>query len=120
MKALVWGINYAPEHTGIAPYNVLFCEYLRGKGHSVEMVTTFAYYPQWTKRPEDRGVLYRTDLLNGVPVHRCWHYVPAYVTALKRILHEATFIAPSFLRVLTLPRADVMVVVSPPLLVGAA
>lgn len=120
MKILVWGINYAPEHTGIAPYNVLLCEYLRDQGHAMEMVTTFAYYPQWTKRPEDRGLWYRTDHLNGVPVHRCWHYVPEKVTALKRMLHEATFVTTSFFRILTLPRTDVMVVISPPLPLGTA
>ncbi len=121
MKVIVWGINYAPEHTGIAPYNVLLCEYLRSNGHAVEVVTSFAYYPQWTKRPQDSRRLFRNDVVNGVPVSRCWHYVPAKVTALKRILHEATFVITSFFRILSLPRADVMVVViSPPLLLGTA
>ncbi|HYJ06432.1 MAG TPA: glycosyltransferase, partial [Chthoniobacterales bacterium] len=84
------------------------------------MVTSFAYYPTWQKRPEDRGHLYRTDLVNGVPVHRCWHFVPAKVSALKRILHEGSFVFTSTLRALTLDRPDVYVVVSPPLLLGVA
>ncbi|RYD82644.1 MAG: glycosyltransferase WbuB, partial [Verrucomicrobiaceae bacterium] len=120
MRVLVWSINYAPEATGIAPCNVALCEYLLSQGHEVEMVTTFAYYPMWAKRPEDCGLLYRTDMLNGVPVHRCWHYVPAKVKAWKRIVHEASFVVTSFVRVLSCPRPDVMVVVSPPLLLGAA
>ena len=98
MKVLVWGINYAPEATGIAPYNVAMCEYLRGKGHEARMLTTFAYYPEWRKRAEDRGSWYRTDVVRGVPVHRCWHYVPEKVSALKRIVHEGTFVACSFVR----------------------
>jgi colanic acid biosynthesis glycosyl transferase WcaI len=53
-----------------------------------------------------------------VPVHRCWHYVPARVTRWKRILHEASFTLSSFLRVLTRPRPDVIVAVSPPLVLG--
>ncbi|HEX8490047.1 MAG TPA: glycosyltransferase, partial [Chthoniobacterales bacterium] len=120
MRVIVWGINYAPEFTGIAPHSVALCEFLRGVGHEVEMVTSFAYYPTWQKQPEDRGHFYRTDLVNGVPIHRCWHFVPAKVSAPKRILHEGSFVLTSMLRALTLPRPDVYVVVSPPLLLGVA
>ena len=120
MRIIVWGINYAPEFTGIAPHSVALCEFLHTRGHDVEMVTTFSYYPTWRKLPEDEGKLYRTDIVNGVPVHRCWHFVPGRVSALKRIIHEATFITTSFLRLLVLARPDVLVVVSPPLALGAA
>ena len=120
MRVLVWGINYAPEVTGIAPCNVALCEGLRAAGHDAHMLTTFPYYPSWTKRPEDAGKWFRTDVVNGVPVHRCWHYVPAKVSALKRIAHEGSFVASSFARSLLLGRFDVAVVVSPPLLLGAA
>jgi len=120
MRILVWGINYTPELTGIAPCNTALCEHLRATGHDVEMITTFPYYPAWQKRAEDRGTFYRTDIMRGVPVHRCWHYVPARVNAWRRILHEASFVLASFARILTLPRADLLIVVSPPLLLGAA
>lgn len=120
MRVIVWGINYAPEFTGIAPHNVALCEFLHARGHDVRMVTTFSYYPTWTKLPEDRGKLYRTDLIKGVPVYRCWHFVPLKVSALKRILHEATFVFTSTLRALSLPRPRVFVMVSPPLLLGSA
>jgi colanic acid biosynthesis glycosyl transferase WcaI len=120
MRVIVWGINYAPEFTGIAPHNVALCEFLVQQGHDAEMVTSFSYYPTWQKRPEDRGRIYRTDVLNGVPVHRCWHFVPTRVSVLKRILHEGSFVFTSTLRSLCLPRPDVYVVVSPPLLLGVA
>jgi colanic acid biosynthesis glycosyl transferase WcaI len=120
MKINVWGINYAPELTGIAPYNTALCEHLERNAHEVRMVTSFAYYPSWTKAPEDRGRGFRTDNMKGVPLHRCWHYVPRKANALKRIVHEGTFVASSFLRQLTLPAPDAYVVVSPPLLLGAA
>ena len=120
MRILVWGINYAPEITGIAPCNVALCEFLRANGHEVHMLTTFRYYPEWQKAPADTGRLYRTDLMNDVPVHRCWHYVPGRVSALKRMIHEGTFVLTSFWRALTLPRPDVAIIVSPPLLLGAA
>ncbi|HSP45936.1 MAG TPA: WcaI family glycosyltransferase [Chthoniobacterales bacterium] len=120
MRVIVWGINYAPEFTGIAPHSVALCEFLRGQGHDVEMVTSFSYYPTWQKRAEDRGCLYRTDLVNEVRVHRCWHFVPARVSALKRIFHEGSFVFTSTLRALFLRRPDVFVLVSPPLLLGVA
>jgi colanic acid biosynthesis glycosyl transferase WcaI len=120
MRVVVWGINYAPEFAGIAPHNVALCEFLDAEGHDVEMVTTFAYYPTWRKSAEDRGRLYRTDVVNRIPVHRCWHFVPARVSALKRILHEGSFVLTSTLRALFVSVPDVYVVVSPPLLLGMA
>ena len=120
MRIIVWGINYAPEFTGIAPHSVALCEFLKANGDDVAMVTGFSYYPVWQKRLEDRATLYRTDLVNGVPVHRCWQFVPARVSALKRIFHEASFIFTSTLRALSLSRPDVYVLVSPPLLLGVA
>jgi colanic acid biosynthesis glycosyl transferase WcaI len=120
LRVLVWGVNYHPEKVGIAPYNTALCEYLRGQGHDVEMVTTFPYYPMWRKAAEDRGCVYRTDVVRGVPVHRCWHFVPGKPSWLGRMVHEASFVVSSTMRALMLKRADVMVVVSPPLLIGAA
>jgi colanic acid biosynthesis glycosyl transferase WcaI len=120
MRVIVWGINYAPEITGIAPHNVALCEFLQRHGHDVEMVTTFSYYPAWRKRAEDRRLPYRTDRINGVPVHRCWHFVPQRLSAWKRIVHEASFVLTSTMRILLLRRPDVYVIVSPPLLLGAA
>jgi colanic acid biosynthesis glycosyl transferase WcaI len=120
MRVLVWGINYAPEITGISPHNVALCEFLKRRGVDVEMVTTFAYYPAWRKRLEDKGRVYRCDVINGVPVHRCWHYVPERVSPAKRIVHEGTFVLTSMVRALFLRRPDVYVIVSPPLLLGLA
>ena len=120
MRVYIWGINYAPEQTGIAPYNKGMCEYFVERGHDVRMVSTFSYYPDWEKKDEDRGKLYRTDEVDGVRVSRCYHYVPSQVSSLKRIIHEASFVFTSFLRLMFLPRPNVLVVVSPPLLLGAA
>ncbi len=118
MRITIWGINYAPELTGIAPYNTELCEFLASRGHSVRMITTFPYYPEWRKRPEDKGRLYAAESRQNVEVVRCWHYVPARPTALKRMLHEATFGLTSLLRVLRGPRPDVLLLVCPPLLLG--
>lgn len=118
MRVIIWGINYAPEPTGISPYTTDLAEHLHVRGVNVQVVTGFGYYPAWQKSPEDRGQLYRTDRINGVPVHRCWQYVPKKLSTFKRVLHEATFGVSSLLKALFLPRADVYVVISPPLGLG--
>ena len=120
MRIVVWGINYAPEKIGIAPCNVALCEFLAGKKHEVTMLTSFAYYPGWKKRKEDSSKIFKTEVINGVRVARCWHYVPTNLSTAKRILHELSFVAFSFLRALCLPRPDLWIVVSPPLLTALA
>lgn len=120
MRVLVWGINYYPERVGIAPYNKALCEHLAREGHEVEMVTTFAYYPMWRKDAADRGRIFRSETIGGVRVRRCWHFVPRAPSGLGRIVHEGSFVGTSTARALLLKRADVIVVVSPPLLLGAA
>ena len=118
MKVILWGINYAPESIGIAPFNRELCEYLAGRGHDVTAVTSFAYYPRWRKEPADRGQWHRAETAGGVKLHRCWCYVPAKVTTLRRIAHELSFGLVSMLHLLARPRADVYLVVSPPLGLG--
>ncbi len=120
MKIHVWGINYSPEVTGIAPYNTVLCEFLHEQGHQPRMISAFCYYPAWQKLPTESRSIFRTDLMEEVPVHRCWLYVPRRVTPLRRIAHELSFVVTSFLRQLILPRPDVLVVISPPLLLGFA
>jgi colanic acid biosynthesis glycosyl transferase WcaI len=120
MQIVVWGINYAPEEIGIGPCSVALCEYLAVRGSEVTMLTTFPYYPAWKKRPEDRFRLFATDTINAVRVLRCWHYVPKLTNTLRRLLHELSFVTLSFLRLLCEPRPDLLIVISPPLLLGVA
>jgi colanic acid biosynthesis glycosyl transferase WcaI len=118
VRIILWGINYAPESIGIAPFNQELCAYLSERGHEVAAVTAFAYYPHWRKSPGDAGRWHRRETIAGVQVHRCWCYVPAVATSLRRIAHELSFGLVSLQRILLLPRADVYVVVSPPLVLG--
>lgn len=120
MRVIIWGINYAPEPTGISVYTTDLAEHLRRTGVTVEVLTGFPYYPSWQKQPADQGRLYRSDCIASVPVHRCWLYVPRRLSALRRIVHEASFTFTSMLRALWLGRGDVYVVISPPLGLGLA
>ncbi len=125
MKINVWGINYSPELVGIAVYNTDLCKYLAGCGHDVTVVCGFAYYPAWKKQDADKGKYFANEVKTDnagrkVMLCRCWQYVPSKPTASKRILHELTFVLGSLIRQLTLPAADIYVVISPPLLLGLA
>jgi colanic acid biosynthesis glycosyl transferase WcaI len=119
MRVTVIGINYYPETTGIGPFNTGLCDYLSQR-NEVEMISTFSYYPGWKKQPGEEKLLSRTEKIKAVTLHRGWHYVPAKATAIKRIIHELTFIGSSVLRALFSKAPDVYVIVSPPLLSGLA
>ena len=118
MKAILWGINYSPEATGIAPFNAELAEYLAGQDYDISVVTGMSYYPHWRKAPQDRWRAYRSEQINGVKVYRCAQYVPRRVSTVRRILHEFSFGLSSLLRVLFLPRPDIYIVISPPLFLG--
>src|SRR5437773_357486 len=118
MRVIIWGINYAPEPTGISVYTTELAEYLHRTGMTVEVVTGFPYYPAWTKVEGDRRRFYRRDQVGPVSVHRCGLYVPRRLTAWRRIVHEVSFVMTSLWRVLRLERGDVYVVISPPLGLG--
>src|SRR6516165_5316745 len=120
MSIVVWGINYAPEKIGIAPCNVALCEFLARKKFDVTMLTAFSYYPAWKKSKEDASKIFGSETINGVRVLRCWHYVPERLNAANRILHEFSFVVCSFFRALCLPKPDLWIVVSPPLLLALA
>ena len=113
---LLLGINYAPEMVGIAVYNTQLCRWLLDSGMDVTVVSAFPYYPQW--RLESSCPLFATDRVDGVRIERCILYVPTRPSTITRILHELSFGVVSFFRVLSLPRQDLYVVVSPPLILG--
>jgi colanic acid biosynthesis glycosyl transferase WcaI len=118
MHFLFIGINYWPDATGIAPFTTGRCEYLASRGHQVTIFTGFPYYPNWRIPQSYRGRLRADEERNGVSIHRSWLYVPSQANAIKRVLHEASFIASTTLRALARggkSRPDLMVVTTPPL-----
>src|ERR1700741_3923224 len=117
-RIAIVGINYAPELTGIGVYNAGLAEYLAAQGHAVDVYTGFAYYPQWQKEAGDRRRLYRFERIVGVNVRRHYVYVPGRPRARGRMLHELSFVLSATLGYLLGPRAEVTVVVSPPLPLG--
>lgn len=91
--ALVVGINYAPEPTGIAPYTTGMADHLARHAGSVTVLTGVPHYPHWTLSPDDRRMFRsRSSLGTGHPtIRRLRHYVPSRQTALTRGWYEASF-----------------------------
>jgi colanic acid biosynthesis glycosyl transferase WcaI len=118
MRILIYGINYAPELTGIGKYTSEMCEYLVMRGYEVTMITAFPYYPEWKIPEEYRNKILLKERHNGVTVKRSYLYVPSKVTTKKRILHEMTFILSSFVNLITTKKPDILIVISPPLCLG--
>ena len=89
-EILIIGINYSPEHTGIAPYSTALAENLSKQGFPATVVTAQPHYPKWVIQPEHR--IWRSKShFGGVLVTRVLHYVPRQPKGLKRLISEITF-----------------------------
>jgi colanic acid biosynthesis glycosyl transferase WcaI len=78
MWALVVGLNYAPEPTGIAPYTSALSEGLAARGHEVRVLTAMPHYREWRIRDGYAGWT-RGERLNGVRVQRLRHQIPSHL-----------------------------------------
>jgi len=117
VKVAIFGINYAPEPTGIAPYTTGLAKGLAERGHDVQVLTGYPHYPQW--RRADGGSGFRSEeVLDGVRVRRFSHHVPRQLSWVGRAAMEMTF----GLQLLTSRwgRPEVIVCVTPPLLAAVS
>ena len=97
MRILIYGLNYAPELTGIGKYTGEMAVWLAEQGHEIRVVAAPPYYPAWRIRDDYRGDWYRTEQAPGQPtVYRTPLYVPEQPTGLKRIVHLVSFMLGSF------------------------
>lgn len=92
MKLLLYGLNYAPEVTGIGKYSGEMCEWLLGSNtnNEIKVVTAPPYYPAWEVSSEYKN-WFGVESLNGVDVYRAPLFVPKSPTTLTRILHLLSF-----------------------------
>ena len=122
MRILIYGINYAPELTGIGKYTGEMAEWLAARGHEVRVVTAPPYYPEWKVADGYSAIRYARENINGVDVWHCPLYVPAQLSGLKRLIHLASFALssiPVMLRQIFW-KPDVVLVIEPPLFCAPA
>jgi colanic acid biosynthesis glycosyl transferase WcaI len=108
LRILIFGLNYAPELTGIGKYTGEMASWLSARGHQVRVVTAPPYYPAWRISEAYRGRGYvregggpKGDGAGEPLVLRCPLYVPPVPTGLKRMLHLLSFAiagAPAMIR----------------------
>lgn len=117
MRILVFGINYAPDLTGIGKYTGEMCSYLASKGHQVSMITAHPYYPQWKLADGYPKYFWKEEMIDGVEVIRCPLYIPEDPSAKKKILHELSFLAsifPIWVKKLFSRKYDYVICLNPP------
>ncbi|MBL1262368.1 glycosyltransferase WbuB [Candidatus Methylomicrobium oryzae] len=115
MKILLYGINYAPELTGIGKYSGEMGDWLAARGHEVRVISAPPYYPEWRVGSGYSGWSYRRETLNNVGVLRCPLFVPQRPTTLTRLLHLASFALTSLPAVLSQWRwkPDLIITIEP-------
>lgn len=119
MKVALFSLNYAPELTGIGFYSGELAQQLAYKGHDVNVVCSYPFYPEWRRQDSHAQTGWSTQNENGVQVARCPCYIPRRASGLKRILHYLSFAAaalPPALRFARKERPDIVMLVAPALL----
>ncbi len=91
MRLLIYGLNHAPEPTGIGKFTGEMAAWLAARGHEVRVVTAPPYYPAWRIGAGYSGWRWRRERIENAAVYRCPLYVPAQPRGLTRILHLASF-----------------------------
>lgn len=113
---MIYGLNYAPELTGIGKYTGEMSDWLAARGHKVTVVTAPPYYPAWRVRDDYRNTSYRVEKHDGKPtVYRVPLWVPEKPTGMKRVLHLMSFMVGSLpvMALQPLGQPDVVFTVEP-------
>ncbi len=121
-RVFIYGINYAPEPTGVGRYTGEIGFYLAQQGVNVEVVTAVPHYPGWVVRDGYRN-RFSVERLDGVRVTRCPLFLKTEMRGMWRALAPLTFALTSapvaVWRILT-TRLDTVLCVEPTLFSGPA
>lgn len=117
MKILLYGLNFAPEPTGIGRYSGEMVAWLVQAGHEVRVLTAPPYYPQWKVGEGFKAWRRSGECWAGAWVRRVPLWVPSRPTGLTRLVHLASFAVSSLPDLLRQIRwkPDVVLVVAPAL-----
>lgn len=115
MKILFYGINFAPEPTGVGKYTGEMAAWLAAAGHQVRVITAPPYYPAWKVGKGYRAWRHAREEYLGIGVWRTPLWVPAKPSGVTRVIHLCSFAfcsIPSLLHQLVW-RPDVVCVIAP-------
>ncbi|MGF6774159.1 colanic acid biosynthesis glycosyl transferase WcaI [Paraburkholderia sp. GAS199] len=91
MRILIYGINYAPEMTGIGKYTAEMAAAMAAQSHEVRVVCAPPYYPEWRIPQGFSSRRYASELRDGVRVSRAPLWVPGRPKGISRLFHLASF-----------------------------
>lgn len=112
--------QYFPPETG-APQNRLLQLAKRLKKHGVNVVilTAMPNYPQMQVYQGYKGRFYCFEVIEGIPVHRCWIFAGTSKAIIPRLINYFSFVVTSFMvGMFKLNRQDFVMFESPPLFLG--
>lgn len=91
MKLLFYGINFAPELTGIGKFTGAMAAWFALAGHEVRVITAPPYYPAWKVGTGYSAFAYRRELWQCIQVFRTPLWVPNQPGGINRLAHLASF-----------------------------
>lgn len=117
MKILLYGVNYAPELTGVGKYTSELANWLANYGFQIRVVTAPPYYPDWFVHSGYSSFRWTREKIDGVDVFRCPLWVPMRPTGFNRIVHLLSFAVSSLPIMLKqcIWKPDIVWIVEPPL-----
>ena len=117
MRILIYGLNYAPEVTGIGKYTGEMAAWLSSRGHEVRIVCAPPYYPQWRIAEGYNWARYKVEVVDGIRVYRCPVWIPPRPSGVRRILHLGSFAISSSIVMLAQVgwRPDIILIIEPPI-----
>ncbi|MEY8020357.1 WcaI family glycosyltransferase [Muriicola sp. SD30] len=108
------GVNFLPEDTAIGLYSTQMAQYLESRGHQINIITGFPYYPQWEIHKDYKSKSkFFEESLDQIRVLRYKQYVPQNPTFFKRIIHLLDFTIGSFFNLRKISNADLVICVVP-------
>lgn len=88
---LLYGMNFAPELTGIGRYSGELAVGLAQRGAQVEAITTAPHYPGWFVRPPYSAKRYIREVVDGVRVIRAPLVLHKAGTGIWRLIAPLSF-----------------------------
>jgi colanic acid biosynthesis glycosyl transferase WcaI len=95
LRVLVYGINFAPECTGVGKYTGEMCDWLAAAGHEVRVVTAPPWYPERSTPPPYSARRYSFERRGTVRVRRAPLWVPRRSGGPQRLAQMLSFAASS-------------------------
>lgn len=116
LRILIYGLNFAPELTGIGRYTGDMAAWLAEQGHEVTVVTAYPYYPEWRLAKGCPAWRWSMEDWQGVRVVRCPLWVPRRPSTARRLVHLLSFMlasGPVALGTALVRRPDILFTVEP-------